>query len=208
MKFYDESIIRMRFLSADTRFPVDRLQTDCRDLTPSPHKHTQVGITHWKTSQIVQFDGQPDANCHSRKVKGLVAQLCPTLCDPMDQNLSGSSVHGILQARKLEWVDILFSRGSSQSKIKLGLPLYRQILYHLSHQGNLNISDSAVNSGLTWLDFVISYFSMQHQCWDVHRPTLSTILLHNLKNIFSIVLEVYKNSNQKKILQKTRINTL
>ena len=42
-----------------------------------------------------------------------VAQLCPTLCDPMDCSLSGSSLHGILQARVLEWVAISFSRGSS-----------------------------------------------------------------------------------------------
>ena len=42
-----------------------------------------------------------------------VAQLCLTLCDPVDCNLPGSSVHGILQARILEWVAISFSRGSS-----------------------------------------------------------------------------------------------
>ena len=42
-----------------------------------------------------------------------VAQLCPTLCDPMDCSLPGSSVHGIFQARILEWVAIFFSRGSS-----------------------------------------------------------------------------------------------
>ena len=42
-----------------------------------------------------------------------VAQLCPTLCDPMDYSPLGSSVHGILQARILEWVTISFSRGSS-----------------------------------------------------------------------------------------------
>ena len=45
-----------------------------------------------------------------------VAQLCPTLCDPMDCNLQGSSVHGILQARILEWVAISISRGSSQPR--------------------------------------------------------------------------------------------
>ena len=44
-----------------------------------------------------------------------VAQSCPTLCDPMDCSLPGSSVHGILQARVLEWVAISFSRGSSRS---------------------------------------------------------------------------------------------
>ena len=41
------------------------------------------------------------------------AQSCPTLYDPMDGGLPGSSVRGILQARKLEWVAIPFSRGSS-----------------------------------------------------------------------------------------------
>ena len=42
-----------------------------------------------------------------------VAQLCPTLCDLMDCSLSGSSVHGILQTRILEWVAVTFSMGSS-----------------------------------------------------------------------------------------------
>ena len=38
-----------------------------------------------------------------------VAQSCPTLCDPMGRSLQGSSVHGIFQARTLEWVAISFS---------------------------------------------------------------------------------------------------
>ena len=38
------------------------------------------------------------------------SQSCPTLCDPMDYSLPGSSVHGILQARLLEWVAISFCR--------------------------------------------------------------------------------------------------
>ena len=42
-----------------------------------------------------------------------VAQSCPTLCDPMDCSPTGSSIHGIFQARVLEWVAISFSRGSS-----------------------------------------------------------------------------------------------
>ena len=42
-----------------------------------------------------------------------VSQSCPTLCDPTDCNLPGFSIHGILQARVLEWVAIPFSRGSS-----------------------------------------------------------------------------------------------
>ena len=43
----------------------------------------------------------------------LVSQLCPTLCDPMDCRPLGSSIHGISQARILEWVAISFSRGAS-----------------------------------------------------------------------------------------------
>ena len=42
-----------------------------------------------------------------------VAQSCPTLCNPVDCDLPGSSIHEILHARILEWVAISFSRGSS-----------------------------------------------------------------------------------------------
>ena len=43
------------------------------------------------------------------KSESEVAQLCPTLSDPMDCSLPGSSVHGIFQARVLEWGAIAFS---------------------------------------------------------------------------------------------------
>ena len=52
----------------------------------------------------------------ARKVKVLVTQSCPALCDPMNCKPSGSSAHGILQARILEWVAISFSRGPSQPR--------------------------------------------------------------------------------------------
>ena len=45
-----------------------------------------------------------------------VAQLCPTLCNPLDCSPPGPSVHGILQARMLEWVAMPFSRGSSRPR--------------------------------------------------------------------------------------------
>ena len=67
-------------------------------------------------------------------------QLCPTLCDPMDYSLPGSSVHGILQARILEWVAMLSSRGSSQPRdrthISYILWIGKQVLYHWGHLGS------------------------------------------------------------------------
>ena len=50
------------------------------------------------------------------KVKVLVAQSCPTLCNSMDRSPPVSSIHEILQARILEWEDFPFSRGSSQPR--------------------------------------------------------------------------------------------
>ena len=54
-----------------------------------------------------------------------VIQSCPTLCDPVDCSPPGSSVHGVLQARILEWVAISFSKGSSQ-------PTDRTQVFHLA----------------------------------------------------------------------------
>ena len=54
--------------------------------------------------------------CHSPLHMYLVTQSCPTLCNPMDCRPPGSSVHGILQARILEWVAMPSSRGSSQPR--------------------------------------------------------------------------------------------
>ena len=52
----------------------------------------------------------------AKEGEGEVAQSRPILCDPVDCNLLGFSVHGILQARILEWIDISFSRGSSRPR--------------------------------------------------------------------------------------------
>ena len=46
---------------------------------------------------------------HESENESEVTQSCPTLCNPVDYSLPGSSVHGILQARVLEWVAISFS---------------------------------------------------------------------------------------------------
>ena len=52
------------------------------------------------------------------KSESEVAQLCQTLSDPMDWSLPGSSVHGIFQARVLEWVAIAFSKRISYQYLK------------------------------------------------------------------------------------------
>ena len=70
------------------------------------------------------------------QVKVKVAQSCPTLCDPMDCSLPGSSVQGILQARRLECVAISLSGDLLIEGLNPGLLHCRQILYHLSHQGS------------------------------------------------------------------------
>ena len=62
----------------------------------------------------------------------LVAQSRLTLCNPMDCSLQGSSVHGILQARKLEWVAIPPPGDLPDPGIKMNLLHCRQILYPLS----------------------------------------------------------------------------
>ena len=63
-------------------------------------------------------------------------QLYPTLCNPMDYGLPGSSVHGIFQARILEQVVISYSLGFYMQGLNLGLLQYRGILHQLSHQGS------------------------------------------------------------------------
>ena len=71
----------------------------------SPGKNTGVGC-HF----LLQ--------CRKVKSETEVAQLCPTLLDPMDCNLQGSSVHGIFQARVLEWGAIAFSVTNLDSILK------------------------------------------------------------------------------------------
>ena len=82
----------------------------------------------WTTSQFVESYTMVcwhKANCTwwMDQSMHVCVQSCLTLCDLMDCNPPGSSVHGILQARILEWVAMPFSQGSSQSKIKPTFPV-------------------------------------------------------------------------------------
>ena len=62
------------------------------------------------------FKPSLDYTGHLMQSESEVSQSCPTLCDPMDCSPPGSSVHGIFQARVLEWAGISFSRRSSQPR--------------------------------------------------------------------------------------------
>ena len=88
----------------------------------------EAAVSFWVAGKLLCRQAQRAFKIIKVKVK--VTQSCSTLCDPMDY-----TVHGILQARILEWVFVPFSRGSSQPRegLNWGLLHCRQILYQLSH---------------------------------------------------------------------------
>ena len=79
---------------------------------------------------------------------GGVAQSCPTLCDPMDCSPPGSSVHGIFQARELEWAAISFSRGSSRPRDRTWVShILCIVVYIWASQVALVIKNLPANAG-------------------------------------------------------------
>ena len=93
-------------------------------------------------------------------------QLCLTLCDPMDCSPPGSSVHGILQARILEWVAISFSRRPSQPRdgthVSCTSPALAGGFLLLSHQGsqNMQVWNLKYRTVKLWMDFPLCRKSM------------------------------------------------
>ena len=78
---------------------------ECRDPGSIPGQGTKIPHASWPKNQNIkqkQYYNKSDAAAKS-------LQSCPTLCNPVDSLLPGSSVPGILQARTLEWVAISFS---------------------------------------------------------------------------------------------------
>ena len=86
------------------------LQQLCR--SPGPTQTRSIKSQEWAFHQ--HETSCPGFSC--RKVKVLLTQSCPTLCDPKDCSPPGSSVFGILQARILDWVAMPSSRRSFQPK--------------------------------------------------------------------------------------------
>ena len=79
--------------------------------TKNENTNTPRGKDRKYRKIVVSISKRSDENCESE-----VVQSCDPLCDPMDWSPPGSSFHGILQARILEWVAISFSRRSSQPR--------------------------------------------------------------------------------------------
>ena len=68
--------------------------------------HCRPFLYHWDNGEAQWY----------YESKSEVTQSCPTLCNPVDCSLPGSSIHGIFQGRILEWIAIPFSRRSSQPR--------------------------------------------------------------------------------------------
>ena len=91
----------------------DRGQARPLPRSPCPSAHRTRSGVNVLTSETMQSHLNIISVDRTWKVKVLVGQSCPTVCDPMDCSPLGSSVHGISQARTLGWFAIPFSRGSS-----------------------------------------------------------------------------------------------
>ena len=104
-------------------------------LTVQPHRRQPTRLRHpWDSPGKNTGVGHHFLpRCMKVKSESEVTQSCPTLSDPMDCSLPGSSIHGIFQARVLEWVAIAFSnRGIKINRIFLVVQWLR---IHLPMQG-------------------------------------------------------------------------
>ena len=109
---------------------------DCSPTGSSVQGILQARLLEWVAVPFSRGSSQPTGQTQVSWIAGrfftiwvtreaqkvLVAKPSLTLCNSMDYHPPGSSVHEILQARLLEWVAIPFSRGSSQSRIKMRFP--------------------------------------------------------------------------------------
>ena len=98
----------------------------------------------------------------------LLAQPCLTLCDPMNCNLPGSSVHGISQARILERVSISYSRGSSWprdwTRVFCFSSVGRQFLYHFTTWSVIVCPEKLLKPfflSLKIQDFILFFLTLQ-----------------------------------------------
>ena len=96
--------------------------------------HLEIMLPPKKLVPLSLFSCSVSLSANGTCVCAKLLQSCSTLCDPRDYSLSGSTVHGILQARIMEWVAVPSSRGSSQPRDRTWVSymscIGRQVLYH------------------------------------------------------------------------------
>ena len=138
-----------RSVTSDSLYPLD-----CRPWGSSVHGISQARMLEWAVIPFSRGSSPPGdqtvsclscigrwifCHCNTWLQCSSVAQSCPTLCDPMDCSPPGSSVHGISQARMLEWDAIASSRGSFQPRggtcVSCISCIGRRILYHYGTRG-------------------------------------------------------------------------
>ena len=118
-------------------------------------------------------------------------QLCPTLCDPMDGSPPGSSVHGILQARILEWVAMCFFRVYSWPRGRTHISciscIGRGILYHCAPwEAHIHLLLSHLDSNSS----LENYYNCKAFSFSIFYSILSTFYGYS---IFSNLLQTSKN---------------
>ena len=110
--------VKVRIVKAMV-FPVVIYGCESWTIKKAEHQRTDVfKLWYWRRLLRVPWTARRSKQSTLKECesKSEVAQSCLTLCDPLDCSLPGSSLHGIFQARVLEWVGISFFRGSSQPK--------------------------------------------------------------------------------------------
>ena len=105
-----------------------------------------------------------------------VTQSCRTLCDPMDCSPSGSSVHGIFQARILEWVAISFFRGSFQPRNLTQVSCIAGRL--LTIWATMEVAWGFLRE---WLKKIIPF--PWHQGWEYYLPHFHIIEIPSLQTL-------------------------
>ena len=105
---------------------------------------------------------------HGVCVRAQSLQLCLTLCDPMDCSPPGSSVHGIFQARILEWVAMPSFRGSSNLRIEPACPSLVGGFFTAALPGKMDFSAALIcNSGSSFQNKFKPHLSSLHKLLNV-----------------------------------------
>ena len=139
------------------------------------YEKTSEQLMHWvKDTPYLPSSPSPDPRLRVHTcVRAKLLQSCLTLCDSMNYSPPGSSVHGILQARTLEWVAMPFSRGSSPPRDRtcISYLLHWKALLPLTPPGQPQ--SSHMRSAFPWT------FGLQHHlvvAWDtdsIHSELVS-----------------------------------